>query len=57
MIVTEFVADLLELDQKAEIYFVRNIEDQLIYLVSKLPNNETKVCRALPTAIHKSETK
>lgn len=57
MKVAEVIADLLELDQKADIYFVRNAEDQLIYLVSQLPNNTTKVCRVLPTAIHKTEIK
>jgi hypothetical protein len=57
MTVAEVVADLLELDQKAEIHFVRNNEDQLIYMVSFLPDNTTKVCRVLPTAIDKREYK
>ena len=57
MTVAELQNDLLELDAKAAIYFVRNAEDQLIYLVSQLPNNTTKVCRVLPTAIHKTEIK
>ena len=57
MVVAEVLASLLELDQKAEIHFVRNAEDQLIYLVSRLPNNPTKVCLVLPTAIHKTEIK
>jgi hypothetical protein len=57
MIVAEVVQSILELDQKAEIHFVRNVDDQLIYLVSQLPNNPTKVCLQLPTAIHKSEAK
>ena len=57
MTVAEVIADLLELDQKAEIYFVRNNEDQLIYMVSFLPNNTTKVCLVLPTAIDKREYK
>ena len=57
MIVAEVIADLLELDQKAEIHFVRNNEDSLIYMVSFLPDNTTKVCRVLPTAIDKREYK
>jgi hypothetical protein len=57
MTVAELQNDLLELDAKADIYFVRNSEDQLIYLVSQLPSNTTKVCRVLPTAIHKTEFK
>ena len=57
MTVAELQNDLLELDAKADIYFVRNADDQLIYLVSQLPNNPTKVCRVLPTAIHKTEIK
>ena len=57
MTVIELLTDLAELDPKADVYFVRNAEDQLIYLVSQLPNNTTKVCRTLPTAIHKTEIK
>jgi hypothetical protein len=57
MTVAEVVADLLELDQKAEIWFVRNNEDQLIYMASFLPDNAIKVCRVLPTAIDKREYK
>ena len=57
MTVIELLTDLAELDPKADVYFVRSAEDQLIYLVSQLPNNPTKVCRVLPTAIHKTEIK
>jgi len=57
MIVAEVVASLLELDQKAEIHFVKNNQDQLVYLVSFLPNNKIKVCLPLPTAVDKREYK
>ena len=55
MTVAEVVSNLLELDQKAEVWFVRSNEDQLVYLMSFLPNNVTKVCLTLPTAIDKRE--
>ena len=57
MTVIELLTDLAELDPKADVYFVRNAEDQLIYLVSQLPNNTAKVCAVMPTAIHKTEIK
>ena len=57
MTVIELLTDLSELDPKAEIHFVRNNQDQLIYMVSFLPDNTTKVCRVLPTAIDKREYK
>jgi hypothetical protein len=53
MKVSEHVANLSELDQSAEIWFVQGREDQLIYMVSFLPDNTTKVCMVLPTAIDK----
>ena len=56
MTVAEIASDLSELDQKAEAWFVRHEADQLIYLVSSLPDG-TKVCRQLPTAINKKEIK
>ncbi len=57
MQVSELIHDLLELDQKAEVLFVRNIEDQLIFVISQLPNNTTKVCLPMPTAVNKNEYK
>ena len=59
MIVAEVVASLLELDQKSEVWFVKSNEDQLIYMVSFLPNNNvnTQVCAVMPTAIDKREYK
>ena len=59
MTVAEISQALTELDQKAEIHFVKNNEDQLIYMVSFLPNNNvnTKVCAVMPTAIDKREIK
>ena len=56
MKVAELAGDLTELDQKAEVWFTRYEKDQLIYLVSALPDG-TKVCRQLPTAINKNEIK
>jgi hypothetical protein len=59
MTVAEVISNLLELDQKAEVWFVRNNEDQLIYMASFLPDNKvnTRVCCVLPTAIDKREYK
>lgn len=57
MIVAEVVASLLELDQKAEVHFVRSNEDQLVYMISFLPDNTAKVCMQMPTAIDKREVK
>ncbi len=51
MTVAEVVSDLTELDPKADAWFVRHEADQLIYLISNLPDG-TKVCRQLPTAIN-----
>ncbi len=56
MKVAELAGDLTELDQKAEVWFTRYEKDQLIYLVSALPDG-TKVCHQLPTAINKNEIK
>ncbi len=59
MIVAEVVTSLLELDQKAEVWFVKSNEDNLIYMVSFLLNGNVnqKVCAAMPTAIDKREIK
>jgi type IV secretory pathway VirB9-like protein len=57
MTVAEVISNLLELDQKAEVWFVKSNEDQMIYLLSFLPNNVTKVCLMMPTAIDKREYK
>ena len=57
MIVAEVVANLLELDQKAEVWFVKSNEDHMIYMVSFLPESITKVCLTMPTAIDKREYK
>ena len=57
MTVAEHVANLKELDQSSEVWFVQGREDQLIYMVSFLPDNTTKVCMVLPTAIDKREIK
>ena len=59
MIVAEVVTILLELDQKAEVWFVKSNEDNLVYMVSFLPNGNVnqKVCAVMPTAIDKREIK
>jgi len=53
LIVTEIVATLLELDQGADAYFVRNNHDQLVYIVGY--RSDKRVCTAMPTAIDKRE--
>ena len=57
MTVAELTRHLSDLDQNAEVYFVKNKEDQMIYVASFLPNNATRVCLQMPTAIDKREYK
>ena len=57
MIVSDLIHNLLELDQEANVWFVRSNEDQMVYLLSFFLNNSTKVCLMMPTAIDKREFK
>jgi hypothetical protein len=53
MRVEEIIAVLLELDQGSDGYFLRNNNDQLVYIVAELDGN--RVCTSLPTAIDKRD--
>jgi hypothetical protein len=54
--VAEVVHDLLQLEQRSEIVFVKRNESPYIYAIGFLPDG-TKVACELPTAIEKPKEK
>ena len=56
MMACELVKDLLELEQKSEVVFVKRSDSQYIYLVGFTPDGQ-KVAAEMPTAIEKSKEK
>jgi hypothetical protein len=55
-IVAEVVKDLLELDQRSEIVFIKRQDSPYIYVIGFLPDG-TKVACELPTAVEKPKEK
>jgi hypothetical protein len=56
MMACELIKDLLELEQKSEVVFVKRNDLPYIYLIGFLPDG-TKVACELPTAVEKPKEK
>jgi hypothetical protein len=54
--VAEVVKDLLELDQKSEIVFIKRQDSPYIYVIGFTPDGQ-KVAAEMPTAIEKPKEK
>jgi hypothetical protein len=52
MMACELIKDLLELEQKSEVVFVKRNDLPYIYLIGFMPDG-TKVAAEMPTAIEK----